>query len=60
MTQPEALDEKRKDTRTRERRVAGWQRALRWVAWLTFLGLAVRDSVKRPGSVYFSPLEFWR
>jgi hypothetical protein len=32
--------------------------ALRWVAWLTFLGLAIRDAVKNPGSVYFSPLEF--
>jgi hypothetical protein len=29
---------------TRERRPAGWQRALRWVAWLTFLGLAAVNS----------------
>src|SRR6185312_4279897 len=27
-----------------EQRVAGWQRALRWVAWLTFLGVAVVNS----------------
>jgi hypothetical protein len=39
---------------TGERRVAGWQRALRWVAWLTFLGLAIKNSQ----SVYFSPLEW--
>jgi len=39
---------------TSERRVAGWQRALRWVAWLTFLGLAIKNSQ----SVYFSPLEW--
>ena len=39
---------------TGERRLAGWQRALRWVAWLTFLGLAVKNSQ----SVYFSPLEW--
>jgi hypothetical protein len=29
---------------TAERRIAGWQRALRWVAWLTFLGVAVAHS----------------
>jgi hypothetical protein len=39
---------------TSERRITGWQRALRWVAWLTFLGLAVWNSQ----SVYFSPLEW--
>jgi hypothetical protein len=39
---------------TNERRITGWQRALRWVAWLTFLGLAVWNSQ----SVYFSPLEW--
>jgi hypothetical protein len=44
----------RHPTDTGERRVAGWQRALRWVAWLTFLGLAVKNSQ----SVYFSPLEW--
>jgi hypothetical protein len=30
---------------TVERRITWWQRALRWVAWLTFLGLAVSCSV---------------
>jgi hypothetical protein len=39
---------------TNERRITGWQRALRWVAWLTFLALAVWNSQ----SVYFSPLEW--
>jgi hypothetical protein len=39
---------------TAERRVAGWQHALRWAAWLTFLGLAVWNSQ----SVSFSALEF--
>lgn len=39
---------------TSERRVAGWQRALRWVAWLTFLGLAVANS----GRASFGALEF--
>jgi hypothetical protein len=39
---------------TGERRVAGWQRALRWAAWLTFLALAVWNSQ----SVYFSSLEW--
>ncbi|WP_123027258.1 hypothetical protein [Mycolicibacterium stellerae] len=39
---------------TVERRVAGWQRALRWVAWLGFLGLAIWNSQ----SVSFSGLEF--
>lgn len=39
---------------TTERRITGWQRALRWVTWLTFLGLAVWNSQ----SVYFSPLEW--
>jgi hypothetical protein len=39
---------------TSERRVAGWQRALRWIAWLTFLGLAVWKSQ----SVSFSGTEF--
>lgn len=29
---------------TKERRPAGWQRALRWVAWLSFLGLAIANS----------------
>lgn len=39
---------------TAERRITWWQRALRWVAWLTFLGLAICKS----GSVYFSPIEW--
>jgi uncharacterized integral membrane protein len=39
---------------TVERRITWWQRALRWIAWLTFLGLAVHNSQ----SVYFSPLEW--
>jgi hypothetical protein len=39
---------------TGERRVAGWQRALRWVAWLAFLGLAIWNSQ----NVSFSGLEF--
>lgn len=39
---------------TAERRPAGWQRALRWVAWLSFLGLAIRNSQ----SVSFGGLEF--
>jgi hypothetical protein len=39
---------------TVERRITWWQRALRWIAWLTFLGLAVFNSQ----SVYFSPLEW--
>lgn len=29
---------------TSERRLAGWQRAVRWVLWLTFLGLAIWQS----------------
>ena len=39
---------------TVERRLTWWQRALRWVAWLTFLGLAVYNSQ----SVYFSGREW--
>ena len=35
---------------TVERRITWWQRALRWAACLTFLGLAVYNSQ----SVYFS------
>ena len=37
-----------------ERRLAGWQRAVRWVLWLTFLGLAVWKSQ----TVAFSALEW--
>ncbi|MFV8320939.1 hypothetical protein [Mycobacterium sp. 23] len=40
-----------------ERRVAGWQRALRWAAWLTFLGLAVANSDRAAfGAVEFLSL----
>lgn len=39
---------------TGDQRVADWQRRLRWVAWLTFLGLAVYNSQ----SVYFSAPEW--
>jgi hypothetical protein len=39
---------------TVERRPTWWQRALRWIAWLTFLGLAVYNSQ----SVYFSGTEW--
>lgn len=39
---------------TAERRPAGWQRALRWAAWLTFLGLAIWNSQ----NVSFGGLEF--
>ncbi|WP_319452303.1 MULTISPECIES: hypothetical protein [unclassified Mycobacterium] len=39
---------------TSERRLTGWQRAVRWVLWLTFLGVAVWKSQ----TVYFSGLEW--
>ncbi len=39
---------------TGERLLTWWQRALRWLAWLTFLGLAIWNSQ----SVSFGPLEF--
>ncbi|MFG1932772.1 hypothetical protein ACGFK1_19330 [Mycobacterium sp. NPDC048908] len=39
---------------TSERRITWWQRALRWIAWLTFLGLAVYNSQ----TASFSPLEW--
>jgi hypothetical protein len=32
------------DVSTPVRRIGSWQRALRWVAWLTFLGLAIANS----------------
>lgn len=40
--------------RTSERRLAGWQRAVRWALWLTFLGLAIWKSQ----SVQFSGVEW--
>lgn len=39
---------------TVERRITWWQRALRWIAWLTFLGLAIVN----PQSVSFSAPEW--
>jgi len=39
---------------TAERRLTGWQRTLRWAAWLAFLGLAVWNSQR----VAFSGLEW--
>jgi hypothetical protein len=39
---------------TSERRLTSWQRAVRWVLWLTFLGLAVANSQR----VQFSGLEW--
>jgi hypothetical protein len=36
--EPDDMVEPEKDDATPERRVAGWQRALRWIAWLTFIG----------------------
>jgi hypothetical protein len=39
---------------TGDQKVADWQRQLRWVAWLTFLGLAVYNSQ----NVYFSAPEW--
>ena len=39
---------------TGERLLTWWQRALRWLAWLAFLGLAIWNSQ----SVSFGPLEF--
>jgi hypothetical protein len=45
---------RRRPEETAERRLTWWQRALRWIAWLTFLGAAVLNT----DSVYFSPLEW--
>lgn len=42
------------DETSAERRLAGWQRALRWISWLTFLGVAIANS-DRPS---FGGLEF--
>lgn len=40
--------------RTAERRPSGWQRGLRWAAWLVFLGLAVLNSQR----ISFGAVEF--
>lgn len=40
--------------RTGERRLTGWQRAVRWILWLTFLALAVWNSQ----NVQFSGVEW--
>ncbi|HKP43126.1 hypothetical protein [Mycobacterium sp.] len=53
-TAGEGRETRQQPEETAERRVAGWQRVLRWVAWLTFLGLAAYHSQ----SVYFSPIEW--
>jgi len=50
----EDRDARQKPEDTVERRLTWWQRTLRWVAWLTFLGLAVYNS----RSVYFSGKEW--
>ncbi|OBA82467.1 hypothetical protein A9W99_01870 [Mycobacterium sp. 1164966.3] len=42
------------DESTPERRLASWQRALRWTAWLTFIGVAIAHS-DRPS---FGAVEF--
>jgi hypothetical protein len=47
-------ESRQKPEDTVERRITWWQRALRWIAWLTFLGLAIYNSQ----SVSFSPLEW--
>lgn len=51
---PTAREARQRPEDTVERRITWWQRALRWVAWLSFLGLAVYNSQ----SVYFSTLEW--
>ena len=50
----DGLEPRQQPEDTGEQRVADWQRQLRWVAWLTFLGLAVYNSQ----SVYFSAPEW--
>ena len=47
-------DARQRPEKTAERLLTWWQRALRWAAWLAFLGLAIWNSQ----SVYFSPLEW--
>src|ERR1700752_1932045 len=45
MTEPDDLeDDSQQPVITVERHPAGFQRALRWIAWLTFVGLAIRNS----------------
>lgn len=45
------------DDSTAERRIAGWQRALRWVAWLTFVGVVIAHSDRQSfGAVEFLAL----
>jgi hypothetical protein len=52
--EPDAPGSRQRPEQTAERRLAGWQRALRWVLWLTFLGVAVWQSQH----VRFSGLEW--
>lgn len=52
--QVDLVKPRRDDDGLGEQRIAGWQRALRWVAWLTFLGIAAYHS-DRPA---FGGLEF--
>ncbi|OBA96984.1 hypothetical protein A5662_17260 [Mycobacteriaceae bacterium 1482268.1] len=60
MTAPESSLHDNGDSRAQrppesgERRPAGWQRAMRWTAWLGFLGLAIANSQKAA----FSGVEF--
>lgn len=42
--EPGTSRSRRAPEKTGERRLAGWQRAVRWVLWLTFLGLAIWQS----------------
>lgn len=51
---PAASRSRQRPESTSERRLAGWQRGVRWVLWLTFLGLAVWNSQ----SVQFSGTEW--
>ena len=51
---PGASRSRQQPEETNERRLTGWQRALRWVLWLTFLGVAVWKSQ----TVRFSGLEW--
>lgn len=51
------MSRQRISQRTAERRPAGWQRALRWAAWLSFLGLAIANSQQASfGAVEFLAL----